>query len=221
MCRKCINHKSIQYSMQDFFDNIYVLNLDRRPDRWFGARQQLESMHLTKAIRFPAIDKTPGWVGCFESHLAILQKALNDGVCNLLILEDDARLYSDWASIWQTAKKQIDAEWDMLYLGYNLNPSSNIPPPFASSRLLRLNDALTTHAYAVNKGYLPKLIECVKSTGASIPIDVVYAKQLIQIKAYGVYPMIFYQDAGVSDILGCECHFDFRQNVDQVLNKSG
>ena len=206
--------------MQNFFDHIYILNLDRRPDRWSKIQKQLDYACISKAIRFSAIDKKPGWMGCFESHLAMLQKAANEGARNILILEDDAELYSDWFPIWQAGKRQIKADWDMIYLGYNLNPDANLPPPFVASHLLHLNDALTTHACAINGKYLPCLIEHVKSCiGLNLPIDVVYASQFSKIKAYGIYPMLFHQALGVSDILGCECNFDFRGNVDHVLNK--
>jgi GR25 family glycosyltransferase involved in LPS biosynthesis len=206
--------------MQNFFDYIYVINLDKRPDRWTKVQKQLEYACITKAVRFPAIAKNPSWVGCFESHLAILQKAAGDGAKNVLILEDDAELYSNWLPSWQASRKQIDADWDMIYLGFNLNPDANLPPPFAAPNLLRLNDALTTHAYAVNGKYLAKLIEYVKSAiGTNIPIDVVYSRKFGEIKAYGIYPMLFYQAPGFSDILGCVTDFQFRQNVDHVLNK--
>lgn len=204
--------------MQNFFDHIYVLNLDKRPDRWSNIRKQLDKAGISKAERFPAIHRNPGWIGCYESHLAILQKAFNQHVRNVLILEDDAELYPDWLSIWQSGKDQIKPDWDMLYLGYNLDPSGCQPPTLISPHLLYLNDVLTTHAYAVNGKCLEHLIDHIsKSFDSNIPIDVIYARHFTQVKAYGIYPMLFHQAAGKSDILGCETNFPFRQNVDQVL----
>lgn len=204
--------------MNNFFDHIYILNLDRRHDRWQKIVKQLDIAQISKAVRFSAIDKQPGWIGCFESHLAILQTALDNKARNVLILEDDAELYHDWNVIWQSAVKQIPDNWDMLYLGFNLNPDTNLPPPFISHHLLHLNDVLTTHAYAVNGKYMPDLINNIKaSIGSSTPIDVVYAKQTHSINAYGVHPIIFKQAPSKSDILGCELTFDFRGNISHVL----
>jgi glycosyl transferase family 25 len=206
--------------MQNFFDQIYVLNLDKRPDRWSNIQTQLARAGILKAIRFPAVARSPGWIGCFESHLGILQRALSTNARNILVLEDDATLYTDWQCIWNIGRRQIKADWDMLYLGYNLNPEANSPPPFVSSHLLHLNDALTTHAYAVNGKYLADLVECVKSQiGNNLPIDLVYAAQFSKIISLGIYPMLFYQASGISDILGCECAYPLRQNVDHVLAK--
>jgi GR25 family glycosyltransferase involved in LPS biosynthesis len=152
----------------------------------------------------------------------MLQKALESNVRNILIMEDDAELYHDWQSIWQSAvgNGQLKDDWDMLYLGYNLDPLSCIAPIFITPNILQLNDALTTHAYAVNGKYLESLIQSVKaSIGSGIPIDVVYARQLSNIKAYGIYPMLFRQSSGMSDILGCKCSFDLRPNIDRVLGR--
>jgi GR25 family glycosyltransferase involved in LPS biosynthesis len=205
--------------MQNFFDHIYVLNLDKRLDRWQAIQKQLRSADITKAIRFPAIARQPGWIGCYESHLAMLRKARDTGARNVLILEDDAELYSDWQFSWRLGKRQIRPDWDMLYLGYNLDPAIvTEPPQFVASNMLLLNDALTTHAYSVNGKCLEGLIVCVESClGSGIPIDVVYARYFSQIKAYGIYPMLFNQAAGMSDILGCVSNFPLRQNIDQVL----
>jgi GR25 family glycosyltransferase involved in LPS biosynthesis len=205
--------------MQNFFDHIYVINLDKRPDRWQTIQKQLNLANITKAIRFPGIAKQPGWAGCYESHLAVLQKIRDIGARNALILEDDAELYSDWQLNWRLGKRQVKADWDMLYLGYNLDPVAvTEPPQFVTSNMLLLNDALTTHAYAVNQKCLKELITYVESNiGSGIPIDVVYARHFGHIKAYGIYPMLFHQAAGMSDILGCESNFPLRQNIDQVL----
>lgn len=206
--------------MQKFFDHIYILNLDKRSDRWAAIQKQLERTDITKAKRFSAIEKSPGWVGCYESHLAILQRALSENARNILVLEDDAELYADWMPNWVAASREIPIDWDMIYLGFNLNPEANLPPPRVAPHILLLNDALTTHAYAVNGKYLQPLIECVKAhIGNNLPIDVVYSRQFDHIKAYGLYPMLFYQSPGFSDILGCKTDFHFRQNVDHVLNK--
>jgi GR25 family glycosyltransferase involved in LPS biosynthesis len=206
--------------MQKFFDHIYVLNLDRRPDRWSSIQIQLVKAGITNAYRFSAIDRNPGWLGCFYSHLAILKKSFEANARNVLILEDDAALYLDWMSIWQTSTMQIPSDWDMLYLGYNFNPTASVRPPFVASHLLHLNDALTTHAYAVNGKCLEHLIKHIESQiGSNMPIDLVYSTHFNYIKAYGIYPMLFYQASSVSDILGCECFYPLRQNVDQVLGK--
>jgi GR25 family glycosyltransferase involved in LPS biosynthesis len=50
----------------------YVINLDRRVERWQYVREHLADLGI-KVIRFSAIDTKPGWVGCRESHLRILE----------------------------------------------------------------------------------------------------------------------------------------------------
>ena len=216
VCQSWRSHPIV--NLQSFFDHIYILNLDRRPDRWSMIQTQLEQARIKKAVRFSAIDKKPGWVGCFESHLVMLQYALAANAKNVLVLEDDATFYADWMGIWQEGIKQVEADWDMLYLGYNLDPENELHPELVASHLLRLNSVLTTHAYAVNGKYLADLVAYAESQiDSGLPIDVVFSKRLRHINAFGLYPMLFYQATGMSDILGRECVYHLRRTVEQAL----
>ena len=217
--------------MDNFFDQIYVLNLDRRPDRWDTIQVQLHNAGITKAVRFPAIDKEPGapnhseaaHAACFRTHVAALHMALDTGASNVLIFEDDAALYDDWEPIWKSSKRQIPSDWDVLYLGYNLEPKYQpnlTTPTFVTSNILLLNDVLALHAYAINGSHIATLIEQQESQyELNIPGDVAFAKHNSGFRVYGIYPMLFYQSPGFSDIVGCPVNYNLRHNVDQVLAK--
>jgi len=108
---------------------IYVINLDRRPDR-------LQRLGI-KAQRWPAVDGralklTPElrkllapndffWkkavAGCALSHLGLWKKVAAEGAA--LILEDDAVLRAGW----QEVLKDLPADLDILYLGGVLPPN--------------------------------------------------------------------------------------------------
>lgn len=104
--------------LSDF--NIIYINLDKRPDKKKYIEDQLRRLKLLKgAIRFPGIDgsKLPekteqhyleifktmakkhdrklGRIGCFLSHKAVLELAIETGLDNILILEDDCRFLID------------------------------------------------------------------------------------------------------------------------------
>jgi GR25 family glycosyltransferase involved in LPS biosynthesis len=214
--------------MNNFFDQIYVLNLDRRTDRWDAVQKQLHNAGITKAVRFPAIEKKinnseSAHEACFHTHVSAYQKALDTGARNVLIFEDDAALYDDWEPIWKSFKRQIHSDWDIIYLGYNLEHKYQpnlTTPPLITSNVLLLNDVLALHAYAVNGKHLKTLIEHQKSQyELNIPGDVAFAKHNSGFKVYGAYPMLFYQTPGFSDIVGNNVDYKLRHNVDQVLAK--
>ena len=60
----------------DFFDAIFCINLDKRPDRWIHAQEQFKKIGiLDKVKRFSAIERKDGRLGCIKSHLEIIKYA--------------------------------------------------------------------------------------------------------------------------------------------------
>lgn len=121
--------------------NTYVINLDRRADKWVYMRTELDRVGL-RVIRMSAIDTKPGWVGCRLSHLMALSK------CDIeptMILEDDVKFLCN-LSLIDMAKKQLPSDWDVLYLG----ASPKQPQERYSTNLFRLKNAHCLHAYVIN-----------------------------------------------------------------------
>ncbi len=89
-------------TLQWMFQRVEVINLKSRPDRLARFYESLpEDWPFRQPCAFAAIDgsRVPvpaHWVagegawGCFRSHYEIIERALNDGVESLMVLEDDA-----------------------------------------------------------------------------------------------------------------------------------
>ena len=89
--------------------------------------------------RFPAVDTTPGWVGCRESHLQVLEMFKDcDGFA---IYEDDVKFLTSLDYIY-IAMGQLPDDWDMLYLG----ASPKEPQERYSDNLFKVKNAHVTHA---------------------------------------------------------------------------
>lgn len=80
----------------------YVINLDRRPDRWATISEQCSHLGI-QVTRISAIDAegiitaghiSAGEEACLQSHCAALQEFLKTRAPAALILEDDAELSS-------------------------------------------------------------------------------------------------------------------------------
>ena len=83
---------------------VYVVNLDRRPDRWAAMSAQSERLGL-KATRIAAIDKhklriddpaldrlKAGHVACLHSHCKAMETFLDTDAPAALIMEDDVEI---------------------------------------------------------------------------------------------------------------------------------
>src|SRR5919197_5147239 len=97
-----------------FFDRIYVINLNRRPDRWRGICTQLERFGVQHRVtRIQGGDDLPGALGCFDSHLNCLKRAQDDDAKTPLILEDDALFMPGWPSRIDSDIVELPMSWDL------------------------------------------------------------------------------------------------------------
>jgi hypothetical protein len=150
-------------TLDQYFERIVVINLPQRLDRRREMEAQLRNLSL-QAEFFPAVQVTVqddwpslGARGCFLSHYTVLKNALESGVRNVLILEDDLDFSPSLPSSQPELLSQISTQpWDFLYLGHiEPVPSQSSGDP----QLLLWTTALQTlHFYAVNQTVLPRLV---------------------------------------------------------------
>jgi len=132
------------YKMNNDIPNIYIINLDRRPDRLTNIKKQIQELELS-FIKFSAFDGknlTEGDRNYYVSEsgkkesregLKLTNGAIGLGItlyhlCNsrikntdeIIILEDDAVLEDNFINKFINMKKQLqDIEYDMVYLGHH------------------------------------------------------------------------------------------------------
>jgi glycosyl transferase family 25 len=142
-----------------FFEAIYCLNLDDRPDRWEGALRRFSALDLAARVeRFPAVP-TPGnhHDGCARSWRLMVAQASARGLKNFLGIEDDAIFLDETLTVVRRATAELEGlPWDLLYLG-----GAAWDPPLAIPGLEALQSprCLTcTHALAVNHTAYDRLL---------------------------------------------------------------
>ena len=151
-------------------------------------------------------------LGCLRSHILCLKDAYKNQYENILIMEDDASFNVEYI---RNNKVTIPKDFDMLYLGYNINNGYK-----QSKNLLKVISAQCLHSYVLNKRVFKYVLENVGKDWESYPdymvrnmfekqvnfkpraIDLFYGKIVNQIrqKSYGVYPMVSFQQPSFSDI---------------------
>ena len=125
----------------------YVLNLDRRQDRW---KKFIEindkELNFLKYQRFSAVDGNKiksttqlqrifnnndynmkvGMVGCLMSHVKMYIELINSDYDMYCILEDDIEVTPNFKDKFYNIIPQADsAKWDMIYLGHHLKNLSD------------------------------------------------------------------------------------------------
>lgn len=183
----------------DYFDNIYYINLDRRTDRLEQCWEEFSKHSISGVERISGVEHSNPAVGCHLSHAKIFADALESGYDRILIFEDDVEFFPNAVHNLQTALRELPPNWEMFYLGANLDayPAYEIYPHIA-----RLTGAYATHAYAVRRPLFRKLY-AINADEGTHHNDVTYANEIHpQHECYLAMPLIAGQRESYSDIQG-------------------
>ena len=189
-------------NLSEIFGLVCYTNMSYRPDRNIYAQQEISKLGLTPT-RIPGIIYTGtnssirnGQIGCGLAHLNGLRLAKEQNQ-NVLMFEDDVKFINDYSNIIQGALDELPEQWKMLFFGANVCSSIFQVSP----HLGKLTHAQATHAYAVNKNFLDKLINYLEPRITTTIIDVIYANEIVPANnCYITIPMVAVQKSGYSNI---------------------
>jgi glycosyl transferase family 25 len=134
-------------SLENYFDKIYVITLSRATDRHQHIKEELKGLNYSlfwgqdkdefevseleeqniynealarKAHRWNK-PMPPGMIGCSWSHKLIYEDVIKNNYKRVLILEDDIIIDKSNISTFPQMLKELPADWELLYLGYERN----------------------------------------------------------------------------------------------------
>ena len=191
--------------LKKYFDKVYVINLDRRPNRLEIFNTQISKYFINNIDRFSAIDgstvmpnKIPllsGEIGVLLSHLEIIKECKKNNVKNVLIMEDDV-YFTDEAKKLDEYLSLIPSDWDFIYFGGNHVYGQ--PPQLINEKVIKLNFTVALQCVAINSSMFD-FIETILPNMRK-QVDAYYAELHNRFNAYGFYPSMAKQLAGYSDI---------------------
>jgi GR25 family glycosyltransferase involved in LPS biosynthesis len=183
--------------VNDFFDKVIVINLDRRTDRMDKLAPQLEKLDI-QYKRFSAVDgkklDIDPIVAGLQSHLQVMKQIAGQRV---LILEDDAQFVEDFNEKFEKVMQTLPEDWDIFYLG------ALVPKDVGLVRMVNRHwgiQVLTTgsQAYCINPSRLEYFISKLEDYNSYIDIGLRdFAKDL---KAYITQPNLVVQFPSYSDL---------------------
>jgi GR25 family glycosyltransferase involved in LPS biosynthesis len=214
--------------ISEFFDKIYCINLDRRPDRWEeNCLPQFEKLGMSverisatdgaSEIDLPH-DKTykSELAGCY-SHLNAIKKAKEEGVKHLLLLEDDVVFIDDVNEKFSDYMTRVPTDWEILFFGGNhIGGTQPI-----SDNVVKLRKSYAVHACGINESvydimitHLEKNIDKVEKNREtrftpSVAVDYFLADLHKVLNVYCFKPHIAWQLDGFSDIQNANVDYKF------------
>ena len=181
--------------INDYFDKVVVVNLDKRTDRLEKITKQLDDLGITFE-RFSAIDgtgKNP-MLANRDSHLQVWRENLGKKV---LVLEDDAYFVEDFQERFDQVIQTLPENWDVFYLGALLDKMTG--------KVIKVNNdwyrqivSTGTQAYCVHPDIMQYCIDRLEIYDGYIDVGLrILAEDM---NAYITQPNLVTQYPGYSDL---------------------
>lgn len=152
----------------DYFDIIFCVNLDSRPERWAESLEEFEKVGIADKVRrlsgheYKIDHWMRGRMGCFSSFRECVKIANSEGAENVLVFEDDVKFVNDTNEVLSKSIEDLKKwEWDMFHLGTNPQGEGSLEYDKSTPRsnnLLRLKSGLCLHAAAYNKKFFKEVL---------------------------------------------------------------
>lgn len=210
-------------NISTYFDNIFIINLDHRADKWKLVTSELNKVGITKYERFSAIkpnledvseiykkniaarnnsdgpDETyiVGVMGCKLSHIEVIKLAKERHYKRVLVLEDDVAFRKDATHIFTNAVQQLSTlpTWHMIYFtGNHGNRFTKVAP-----NLIKLRGSHSTVGYGASERIYDEIID--NAYDYPYHIDLFYKDKIHpKFACYCIMPHLVWNVNGYSDI---------------------
>ena len=197
----------------------FVVNLDRRPDRFtkfratapstinferysaIDGKKLKSSLEMSNLFNFNDYNYRSGIVGCALSHIDLWIRLLEDPEYDTyLIVEDDVEFSNDFSSKLDTLN--TNPNWDVLMLGHHLRtPSENAYDRNSNPVCQRWNTVRSfseskggTGGYLIRKGGAFGMLKFIQETSMTNAIDTMIQHACDTIDVFYCFPHLVYAD---------------------------
>lgn len=188
--------------VNDWFEKVVVINLDRRTDRMEKLNAQLKELGI-EYERFSAIDANvlgvEGMVAGTMSHVMVMKKYAGK---RILILEDDALFCDDFNEKFAEVMPELPSDWGIFYLGALLPKHTGEVQDFGNKYWFKQVMSTGSHAYCVRPDIMNDIAYRLDSY--QWYIDIGLRLENVNYPCYIAQPNLVTQFASFSDLRGKE-----------------
>jgi GR25 family glycosyltransferase involved in LPS biosynthesis len=192
--------------LNDKFDRIYCINLDKRTDRWEESKALFERFGVL-VQRISGIEAEVPWQGLRSTVIGIFKDAIEKGYNRILILEDDVQWDDDFEGRLNICWNALPVDWDMFYF----SAAHQIWPQKENDLLFKLSWSTAAHAIGFDRKCFDAVLSALKQEFDAI--DVVYSRLQPKLNAYSCIEPIAWQRRSYSDIEGQEKWYPYLKDV--------
>lgn len=192
--------------LNDKFERIYCINLDRRTDRWQEATLLFERFNV-RVQRISGMEDQKPWNGLRNTVIRIFENSIRQGYESILIFEDDIDWGEDFEERLNSCWEFLPEDWDMFYF----SAAHQQWPKQYNEKLFKLSWSTAAHAIAFKSKCFEKVLSALKENEDAI--DVIYSKLQPTLNAYACIDPIAWQRRSFSDIEGEEKWYPYLKDV--------
>jgi len=205
----------------DYFEHIYLINLEDRKDRLKLALRECEKMGFTPEV-FKAVDGTKedvpytnpfgihhvSWnsraAALAKTTFRLIEDAQQKEYKSILILEDDIEFHPQINEVVDSCFHEIPDDWEMILFG----ATHKKQPDRITHRIFRLRQSDCLHCYAMRDTVYDFMKEEIQKM--ELPIDwITQLKVQSRGTSYCVFPNFAYQRPGFSNIVQKHVNYSF------------
>ena len=185
---------------------VYIINLEHRTERKEQILKELEKNYINNfkfikaipgntlnleellkngTVNFNKIKMNRNEIGCYMSHLSILESILDSDQELHLILEDDAFFEMNFKNRMNKALNKIkNYEWDVLFAGVNVYDITSYDGKYIGEKCDGIyypdNILPGTHGYVIKKSAVQKIIQEMRTIDYPYDLKVmIHTKKLV------------------------------------------
>jgi GR25 family glycosyltransferase involved in LPS biosynthesis len=206
--------------LNSYFDQVYVINLDSRPDRLSETDQEFKKIgaHFTKVTAidgnaeklvvkpYPSMDErywNAGALGLVKTTAKIIRHAKEHGYNYILICEDDVEFPEDFNDK-VICLEEVPYSWQMILFG----AQHIVPPKRITKNIGLVRYGFCLHCYAVKSDIFDYYLHLLEKEEKQLDFITVEDIQPLD-KTYCFMPNIAYQRASYSNIQGTDVYHGF------------
>jgi hypothetical protein len=194
-----------------FPSKAYILNLERRTDRWDEFNKRNEQLFSNfKVERFLAIeDQSDVPWAIFRSYLSLMEKAfVDESQDSIVVMEDDAYLAEGAMEKIRLAYSQLPPDWDILIGNHYFFGKMGIITEHLAKPI---STASTINFSIIRSTALQKIKDNIDMRkGDKMDIDHFITSEDTPINNYTIWPMVSREYLSYSDHKGCPKNMEFR-----------
>jgi hypothetical protein len=181
----------IRFTLSNLIKNYLSLDFKEleSPTIYISNQQQYDEFNKDHGLLNPTLDFKYGELGVWASNLLAMKNFLNTDYDYLMLMEDDINFSAGFTPLLKQYMSELPKDWDLFsyfchtnqnsrYTG-NLQEGLNIVPAYQDWSML---------CYVVNKRGAKKILDSVKETGITMPIDWYIFRQPDRFKSYTPAP---------------------------------